>query len=126
MPPDVSFIEQRRYRPEPISEREATAVSAVTHEHYSVYTQRLASACDEGKEMLIRLGISEPLQSGDVCHAYYTARGDLALAELGTFLHAITGAVPIKFVLKHYRDDPTVGLRDGDVFFWRAAGHGSA
>ena len=124
MPPDVSFIEQRRYRPEPISAREAAAMGDVTHENYSVYTQRLASACDEGKEMLIRLGISEPLQSGDVCHAYYTARGDLALAELGTFLHAITGAVPIKFVLKHYRDDPTVGLRDGDVFFCNEAIYG--
>lgn len=124
MPPDVSFIEQRRYRPEPMSEREAAAMGAVTHENYSVYTQRLASACDEGKEMLIRLGMSEPLQSGDVCHAYYTARGDLALAELGTFLHAITGAVPIKFVLKHYRDDPTVGLQDGDIFFCNEAVYG--
>jgi acetophenone carboxylase len=124
MPLDVSFIEQRRYRPEPRSEREAASLDAVTHEDYSVYTQRLASACDEGKEMLVRLGISEPLQSGDVCHAYYTARGDLALAELGTFLHAITGAVPIKFVLKHYRDDPTVGLQDGDIFFCNEAVYG--
>jgi len=124
MPLDISFIEQRRYRPEPMSDREAKAIEGVTHEDYSVYTQRLASACDEGKEMLIRLGISEPLQSGDVCHAYYTANGDLALAELGTFLHAITGAVPIKFVLKHYRDDPTVGLHDGDVFFCNEAIYG--
>ena len=124
MPQDVSFIEERRYRPEPMSEREASCIGAVTHEDYSVYTQRLASACEEGKEMLVRLGISEPLQSGDVCHAYYTARGDLALAELGTFLHAITGAVPIKFVLKHYREDPTVGLQDGDVFFCNEAIYG--
>jgi N-methylhydantoinase B/oxoprolinase/acetone carboxylase alpha subunit len=121
---DISFIEQRRYRPEPMSEREARAIDTVAFEDYSVYTQRLASACDEGKEMLIRLGVSEPLQSGDVCHAYYTAQGDLALAELGTFLHAITGAVPIKFVLKHYRDDPTVGLQDGDIFFCNEAIYG--
>ncbi len=107
-----------------MSEREARCLSIVSHEDYSVYTQRLAGACEEGKEMLIRLGISEPLQSGDVCHAYYTAQGDLALAELGTFLHAITGAVPIKFVLKHYRDDTTVGVQDGDVFFCNEAIYG--
>jgi acetophenone carboxylase len=107
-----------------MSEREARCLSSVSHEDYSVYTQRLASACEEGKEILVRLGISEPLQSGDVCHAYYTARGDLSLAELGTFLHAITGAVPIKFVLKHYRDDPTVGLQDGDIFFCNEAIYG--
>jgi len=124
MPLDVSFVEERRYRPEPMSELEARCIGAVTHEDYSVYTQRLASACEEGKEMLVRLGISEPLQSGDVCHAYYTARGDLALAELGTFLHAITGAVPIKFVLKYYQDDPTVGLQDGDIFFCNEAIYG--
>jgi len=124
MPPDVSFIKERRYRPEPLSAHENEALGAVTHEDYSIYTQRLASACDEGKEMLVRLGVSEPLQSGDVCHAYYTARGDLSLAELGTFLHAITGAVPIKFVLKHYRDDPTVGLSDGDIFFCNEAIYG--
>ncbi len=124
MPLDISFVKERRYRPEPISSAESEALAAVTHEDYSIYTQRLASACDEGKEMLVRLGVSEPLQSGDVCHAYYTARGDLSLAELGTFLHAITGAVPIKFVLKHYRDDATVGLNDGDVFFCNEAIYG--
>ena len=124
MPLDTSFIENRRYRPEPMSEFEASCLDAVNHEDYSIYTQRLASACEEGKEMLIRLGVSEPLQSGDVCHAYYTANGDLSLAELGTFLHAITGAVPIKFVLDHYRDEPTVGLKDGDIFFCNEAIYG--
>jgi len=124
MPLDTSFIENRRYRPEPMSELEASCLSAVSHEDYSIYTQRLASACEEGKEVLIRLGVSEPLQSGDVCHAYYTANGDLSLAELGTFLHAITGAVPIKFVLEHYKDDPTVGLKDGDIFFCNEAIYG--
>lgn len=121
---DTSFIEARRYRPEPMSEREAACLGAVTHEDYSVYTQRLACACEEGKEILVRLGISEPLQSGDVCHSYYTARGDLSLAELGTFLHAITGAVPIKFVLEYYQDDSTVGIRDGDIFFCNEAIYG--
>lgn len=121
---DTSFIEARRYRPEPMSEREAASLGAVTHEDYSVYTQRLTSACEEGKEILVRLGISEPLQSGDVCHSYYTAQGDLSLAELGTFLHAITGAVPIKFVLKYYQDDSTVGIQDGDIFFCNEAIYG--
>jgi len=54
MPADLSFIEERRYRPEPMSEREAASLGAVTHEDYSVYTQRLASAGEEGKEMLVR------------------------------------------------------------------------
>ena len=121
---DISFLLNKRYKPEPITERQARAIELVSHEDYSIFTQRLASACEEGKEILIRLGISAPLQSGDVCLSFHTAEGDLALAEMGTFLHAITAAVPMKFVLKHYRDEPTVGIHDGDVFFCNEAVYG--
>lgn len=121
---DVSFVMEKRYKSEPISERQARALGLVSHEDYSIYTQRMASACEEGKEILIRLGIAEPLQSGDVCLSFHTAEGDLALAEMGTFLHAITATVPIKFVLKHYRYDSTVGLREGDIFFCNEAIYG--
>lgn len=124
MPLDVSFVMEKRYKAEPISQRQARALPLVSHEDYSIYTQRMASACEEGKEILIRLGIAEPLQSGDVCLSFHTAEGDLSLAEMGTFLHAITATVPIKFVLKHYRDDPTLGLRDGDIFFCNEAIYG--
>ncbi len=121
---DISFLLNKRYKPEPITKRQARAIKLVSHEDYSIYTQRLASACEEGKEILIRLGISAPLQSGDVCLSFHTAEGDLALAEMGTFLHAITAAVPMKFVLKHYQNDATVGIRDGDIFFCNEAIYG--
>ncbi|MFO1376797.1 MAG: hydantoinase B/oxoprolinase family protein [Steroidobacteraceae bacterium] len=121
---DTSFLLNRRYKPEPCTGRQREAMQQVSHEDYSIYTQRLASACEEGKEILIRLGIAAPLQSGDVCLGFHTADGDLSLAEMGTFLHAITASVPMKFVLKHYANDPSVGLRDGDVFFCNEALYG--
>lgn len=121
---DISFLMNKRYKPEPITERQRKAIELVSHEDYSIFTQRLASACEEGKEILIRLGIAGPLQSGDVCLSFHTAEGDLALAEMGTFLHAITASVPMKFVLKHYRDNSTVGIHDGDVFFCNEAVYG--
>jgi acetophenone carboxylase len=124
MPLDISFLLNKRYKPEPITKRQALAIPLVSHEDYSIFTQRLASACEEGKEILIRLGIAGPLQSGDVCLSFHTAEGDLALAEMGTFLHAITASVPMKFVLKHYRNDPTMGIHDGDVFFCNEAIYG--
>lgn len=124
MPLDISFLLNKRYKPEPITARQAKAIELVSHEDYSIFTQRLASACEEGKEILIRLGIAAPLQSGDVCLSFHTAEGDLALAEMGTFLHAITASVPMKFVLKHYQRDPTVGIRDGDVYFCNEAIYG--
>jgi acetophenone carboxylase len=124
MPLDISFLMNKRYKPEPITAQQTAAIKLVSHEDYSVFTQRLASACDEGKEILMRLGISAPLQSGDVCLSFHTAQGDLALAEMGTFLHAITATVPMKFVLKHYRDHVTMGLKDGDVYFCNEAVYG--
>lgn len=124
MPLDISFLMNKRYKPEPITPQQAEAIKLVSHEDYSIFTQRLASACEEGKEILIRLGIAGPLQSGDVCLSFHTAQGDLGLAEMGTFLHAITATVPMKFVLKHYKDDATMGLKDGDVYFCNEAIYG--
>lgn len=121
---DTSFLINKRYKPEPMTAQEVEAIKLVSHEDYSIFTQRLASACEEGKEILVRLGIAGPLQSGDVCLSFHTAQGDLALAEMGTFLHAITASVPMKFVLKHYKDDVTVGLKDGDVYFCNEAVYG--
>ncbi len=56
MPSDISLILDKRYKPGEMSERERAAVPRVGHEAYSIYTQRLASACEEGKEILMRLG----------------------------------------------------------------------
>ena len=38
------------------------------------------------------------LHSGDTLVAVYTAQGDLVSAVLGTYLHSVTGQVPIKFI----------------------------
>ena len=124
MPADISLIKDRRYKPEPITDAEAAGLGLVSSEDYAIFTQRLSVACEEGKEILVRLGISENLQSGDVCHGFHTEQGDLALAELGTFLHAITATVPIKYIQKYYRDDLSVGVRDGDFFFCNEAIYG--
>jgi N-methylhydantoinase B/oxoprolinase/acetone carboxylase alpha subunit len=124
MPADLSLIKDLRYKPDAPTDAELAAMELISTEDYSVYTQKLSMACQEGKEVLIRLGISELLQSGDVAHGFYTASGDFVYGELGTFLHMITATVPIKYVLKHYADDPSVGIRDGDVFFCNEAIYG--
>ena len=124
MPADISLIKDLRYKPDPPTDYEREAMELVSPQDYAVYTQKLSMACQEGKEVLIRLGVSELLQSGDVAHGFYTASGDFVYGELGTFLHMITATVPIKYVLKHYEHDATVGLKDGDVFFCNEAIYG--
>ena len=82
-----------------------------------IYEKKLELACEEGKEVLVRTAISNVSQSGDCIVGIYTPGGDLAIASVGTYLHTMSGPIPIKFILKHFKDDPTVGIQDGDIFF---------
>lgn len=114
----------QRYRPEPATERELKAMEEISTTDYSIYSRKLETICEEGKEIFTRMGISEALQSGDCIVAVYTAQGDPAVASVGTYLHALTGQTPIKYILKHFKDDPTVGVHDGDFFFCNEALYG--
>ena len=58
------------------------------------------------------------LQAGDLGVGIFTAKGDLAGMSTGVILHALLHYGPVKYVLKHYVNDPTVGLEDGDIFFF--------
>ena len=78
----------------------------------------------EGKEVMTRMGISSMLHSGDTLVAVYTAAGDLVAPVCGTYLHSVTGQIPIKFILAQYRDDPSIGVREGDIFYCNEALYG--
>jgi N-methylhydantoinase B/oxoprolinase/acetone carboxylase alpha subunit len=62
-------------------------------------------------------GLSPAIQGMDCGVGVYTAAGDLVAASVGTYLHICSGQVPIKYILKYYKDDPSVGIHEGDVFF---------
>jgi acetophenone carboxylase len=64
------------------------------------------------------------LHSGDTLVAVYTAAGDLVAPVCGTYLHSVTGQIPIKFILAEYRDDPSIGVREGDIFYCNEALYG--
>ena len=54
----------------------------------------------------------------------YTAAGRPGQRYVGTYLHCVTGQIPIKFILKYWRDNPTVGVRPGDIFYCNEAIYG--
>ncbi len=123
MPLDLELM-KRGFRPEIPTEYEVECMKKVDPVDFSIYTRRLELACYESREVLKKLGISSLIQAGDTAHSIYTANGDLSLAEVGTYMHVVTGSIPIKFVLKHYMDEPTVSIRDGDIFFCNEAIYG--
>ena len=113
-----------RYKPEPPTDRESEAVKKISAIDYAIQSRRLETICEEGKEVLTRLGVSEALQAGDCVVAFYTAQGDMACAVAGTYLHVATGVIPVKYIIKYLMDDPTVAIKDGDIFFCNEAIYG--
>lgn len=110
-----------RYGLEPRSEREQCATDTIDPASFSIWSTKLQLCCDEAKEVLIRTGRSESTQAGDCIAGIYTAAGDLGAATMGTAIHAATGQIPLKYIRKYLMDDETVGVRDGDMFFFNEA-----
>jgi len=115
MPIDEEII--NRVHPEEPTELERAWMDKIGVDEFSVYLTKLELICEEAKQNMIMTGLSPAIQGMDCAVGLYTAAGDLVAASVGTYLHICTGQVPIKYILKYYKNDPTVGIRDGDVFF---------
>ena len=117
---DTSFVD-RAMLPEPPTQQELTDAETLRPGDYEIYSENLLLMLQEGKEVMTKMGISSMLHSGDTLVAVYTAGGDLVSAVLGTYLHSVTGQVPIKFVIDQFTSDESVGVREGDVFYTNEA-----
>lgn len=120
---DMELI-QEGIKPLAPTKSELEAVDALGPGDYEIYSEMLMIFAQEGKDIMTKMGISSMLHSGDSVAAIYTARGDLVSAILGTYLHCVTGQIPIKFILKYWQDNPSVGIRPGDVFYCNEAIYG--
>ena len=120
---DAALIEEG-IKPVPASDDELAAVGELAPGDYEIYSEMLTIICQEGKDIMTKMGISAMIHSGDSVAAIYTGQGDLVTAVVGTYLHCVTGQVPIKFILKYWKDNPTVGVRPGDVFYCNEAIYG--
>jgi len=115
MPVDEDVINQ--VYPEKPTRLEKQWMSKIGADEFSVYLTKLELICEEAKQNMMMTGLSPAIQGMDCGVGVYTASGDLVAASVGTYLHICSGQVPIKYILKYYKEDPSVGIRDGDVFF---------
>jgi N-methylhydantoinase B/oxoprolinase/acetone carboxylase alpha subunit len=75
--------------------------------------------------MVNQMGAAPGAKWGDLVTGIYTARGDLAMiAPHGIIAFAACCFYPIRFIIKNWMDDPTVGVRDGDGFIHNDARYG--
>ena len=79
----------------------------------------------EAMEVFIRCGISDMTLAGDVSVGIYSPEGDLISCNVGTYLHVVSSVLPIKYIMRRLRSDPTVGVREGDFFFCNDPLYGS-
>jgi N-methylhydantoinase B/oxoprolinase/acetone carboxylase alpha subunit len=103
--------------PEPNTPYETECIEKLQMGEYEIYSEKLNQLVLEAKEVLSRIGISSMLHSGDMIVGLYTAKGDLITAYCGVYLHAVTTQIAIKYIMKKYKDDSTVGIREGDIFY---------
>ena len=120
---DTELVEQG-LKPSPPTDEELAAVEELALGDYEIYAENLVLITEEGKAVMTKMGVSSMLHSGDSMAAIYTAEGDLVTSVCGTYLHVVTGQIPVKFIMKYFQDDPTVGVQEGDVFYCNEAIYG--
>ncbi len=122
MPVDLDL--NKRYKPEPITDYERECIAKLKPGEYEIYSEKFNNIVLEAKEIATRIGISGFFHAGDLIVGIYTANGDLASAYCGVYLHTVTSQLAIKYILKYFKDDPTVGIKEGDIFYANEALYG--
>ncbi len=83
------------------------------------------AALSEAFTMVNQMGAAPGAKWGDLVTGVYTAQGDLAMiAPHGIIAFAACCFYPIRFIIKNWITDPTVGVRDGDGFIHNDARYG--
>jgi N-methylhydantoinase B/oxoprolinase/acetone carboxylase alpha subunit len=92
----------------------------------AIARDRILAGANEGFEMLENMGAAPGAKWGDLVTGVFTAAGDLAISSTGGVL-IFSSLVhhPVKFINKYWRDEPTVGVRPGDVFMHNDARYGN-
>jgi len=113
---DMDIVQ--RLRLEPMTAEEERAQEKISNVDFNIFMHKMNMIAQEGKETTMKLGASNGMRWGDVAFGIYTAQGDLSVVATGIWFHAVLGEIPVKYVVKHWLNDPSVGVKDGDSFFW--------
>ncbi len=111
-------------KPEPTPPDESELAANISPAEYTIYSEKLNNICVEGREIFVRNGATYMLRSGDNIVGVYTRHGDMVCAYCGTYLHAVTAQLPVKFTLARWKDNPSVGIQEGDCFLANDAIYG--
>ncbi|MBL4782525.1 MAG: hydantoinase B/oxoprolinase family protein [Porticoccaceae bacterium] len=87
---------------------------------------RLQTACNESFDMVEQMGAAPGAKWGDLIAGIFSCQGDLSLSSAGgVLIFSVLAQHPVKFALKYWKDDPTVGINEGDIFMHNDARYGN-
>ena len=123
--PDPEIMNSHKLAPE--SARETRALEAFTDpEVVNLVRHKLQTACNESFDMVEQMGAAPGAKWGDLISGVWTASGDLALSSMGgVLLFSVLTQHPVKFILKYWANEPTVGIHEGDIFMHNDARYGN-
>lgn len=122
--PDPEIM--RNHSVMPRSAMEEVALSKGLDPHQVHHVRGLINAAlSEAFTMVNQMGAAPGAKWGDLVTGIYTAQGDLAMiAPHGIIAFAACCFYPIRFIIKNWTNDPTVGVHDGDGFIHNDARYG--
>ena len=123
--PDPEIMNSHKLAPE--SPHEGRALASFTDpELVNLVRHKLQTACNESFDMVEQMGAAPGAKWGDLISGVWTASGDLALSSMGGVLvFSVLTQHPVKFILKYWANEPTVGIREGDIFMHNDARYGN-
>lgn len=115
MPRDFPLL--KHWRPEPATRLELAAIEGLERGDFEIYRSKLELSCWEAYQTFARMGISPMIEAGDAAVGIYTLQGDLAIGIMGTQLHLINASIGVKWMMRHFYEEPSVGIHEGDMFY---------
>jgi acetone carboxylase, alpha subunit len=122
--PDPEIMRNHSITPRSAAEDAAIEKGLDSHKVHQV-RGLINAALSEAFTMVNQMGAAPGAKWGDLVAGIYTARGDLAMiAPHGIIAFAACCFYPIRFIIKNWVDDVTVGVKDGDGFIHNDARYG--
>jgi len=112
-------------KPETPSDYERNCALMIEPVDYVIYCEKLNLILAEAMNVLINCGVSDMSLSGDVSVVLCTAEGDPVSCSLGTYMHVVSSVLPVKYIIRQLRNDPSVGIHEGDFFYCNDPLYGS-
>ena len=115
--PDPAIMRHHEIMPRTAYEEECIA-QGIDPLEIDRIRKRLAGALDEAFEMCESMGAAPGAKWADLSCAVYTAEGDVTyLSNRGVIAFSAVLHHPIRYIMKNWKDEPTVGINPGDGFF---------